>query len=162
MLLTRGGGTQPKYHRDNLRTQYLHINKDNQNSNIWDTSYTKYLVDMEILDVQVEWTFPVSYGDLRVLIDFPSKMRPLQEYQPESRNTVVVFTEPVIGLPATNVTSKSFLDTLDRPQLEVKDPQEQVSMRNLILDVNPANVNSANSVDDWDILLKVKYVNESQ
>ena len=149
-----------KYYGDNLRTQYIHINKNNQDLDVWDLSYTKYLVDLEIVEVLIEWNGAVTYDDQVVGITFPSRVRPLQEYQPESRNTVVVFTEPVQGL--TNVTKKCYLGTADRPQLEVKDPREQVNLKKLRLGVDVIGSGSGALIDDWACLLKIRYVNESQ
>lgn len=159
ILLKRGGGKQPKYSHDNIRTQYLHLNKDNQHLDIWDTSYAKYMIDLEIIEVHVEWNTPVAYDDLRIFVDFPSRTRPLQMYQPEARNTVVIFTEPIAQLD--DVTTKSFQNTEDRPQIEVKNPEEQSGIRKLVLDVRSSD-NSVNTIDDWDMLVKIKYIDESQ
>ena len=91
--MKRGGGTEPKYIKDNYRVQYLHLTQDNQTQDIWDVSYKKYLVDLEIIETQFEWDNPVGFDDLRVAVSFPSRLRPLQIYQPETRNTVIIFNK---------------------------------------------------------------------
>lgn len=159
ILLKRGGGLEPKYLLDNIRTQYLYINKDNQTEDIWDITYAKYLVDLEIIEAQFEWQDPVTFDDLRVIVEFPSRLRPVEVYQPQPRNAVVVFTEPIIGL--NTVTTKTYQDTSDRPQIETKKPREQSGVKKLVLSVSEYPP-STNTITDWAILIKIRYVDESQ
>lgn len=156
--MTRGGGQTPKDPKLNIRTQFLNINKANQNSREWDYSYFRYLVNVELVECSFKWANIVDYEDLQTILRFPNRLRSFERHQPYNKNEILVYTKSE-QLAVDNVTRKTFKNIEDRPQLEIKDPEDRVPIKDIVIEVFPVE-SSTNVIEDWTIQLKVTYIDE--
>lgn len=148
--------TFPRDPEEFYNIQYLSIDQTSLTEDNWNYTWLNYLVDLEVVEVAVDYADPVVYEDLVIAIDFGRKFRDFEMNQPPVGNRVLVQCLPVNQL---NTTVHRAIDVSDRPRLDdLTWTKSRGSQTNF--DFVVSNYRGTNEIVNFMIKFKVLYVDK--
>ena len=133
--------------------QYILYDDVTKLINPFNETWLNYTVNVEIVDVQVEFQNPVVFNDLVVGLEFGRRFRDFEVNQPSGVNRVLVLLQKMHG--SDTITYKCY-PHWNRPMLEYVDTIEKRRNNELQIDVN--NLRGTNPITGFRVLLRVTFV----
>ena len=141
-----------------LRCQYIHFDKNaRDNGDSFDLTFLNNLVDVQLSEVHVEYDSAPSFQDTQVAVDFGRRFRDFETHQPTRHGNRVLVTLECVEHGTPTFRGRIF-KKWQAPRLDDEVWTKRIDEK---LDFNLTfEKDDGNTILDWRIVLKVKYIDK--